>query len=105
MARIFVEGNVDAQYVIRLIPFGSLEHTKDVITLTKDDLKQPLELMPRPYDANISIVVKAKGTGVVHLRAIHKRWSRAEMGQFIMGVNVITMKMAKSLYTISILVI
>ncbi|EJD95174.1 accessory Sec system protein Asp2, partial [Staphylococcus epidermidis NIHLM057] len=29
--------------------------------------------------------VKAKGTGVVHLRAIHKRWSRAEMGQFIMG--------------------
>lgn len=61
MARIFVEGNVDIQYVIRLIPFGSLEHTKDVITVTKDDLKQPLELMPRPYDANISIVVKAKG--------------------------------------------
>ena len=81
----FVEGNVDVQYIIRLIPFGSLEHTKDVITLTKDDLKQPLELMPRSYDANISIVVKAKGTGVVHLRAIHKRWSRAEMGQFIMG--------------------
>ena len=35
MARIFVEGNVDIQYVIRLIPFGSLEHTKDVITVTR----------------------------------------------------------------------
>lgn len=81
----FIEGNVDIQFVIRLIPFGSLEHTKDVITLTMKDLKQPVELMPRPYDANISIVVKAKGSGVVHLRAIHKRWSRAEMGQFIMG--------------------
>ena len=30
-------------------------------------------------------LLKAKGKGKLRIGAIHKRWSRLEMGQFIMG--------------------
>ncbi|MEJ7509046.1 accessory secretory protein Asp2 [Staphylococcus simulans] len=81
----FVEGDIELEYIIRLIPFGSVEHNTDVITISMNNLKSPIELMPRNYNANISITVKAKGEGTAHFRAVHKRWSRSGMGEFIMG--------------------
>ena len=33
----------------------------------------------------MSVSLKAKGKGKLRIGAIHKRWSRLEMGQFIMG--------------------
>ena len=34
---------------------------------------------------NVSVSLKAKGKGKLRIGAIHKRWSRLEMGQFIYG--------------------
>ena len=34
---------------------------------------------------NVSVSLKAKGKGKLCIGAIHKRWSRLEMGQFILG--------------------
>ncbi len=48
-------------------------------------LDSPLEIPTKPFDAYISVTVKARGNGTVHLGPIHKRWSRLDMGQFLLG--------------------
>ncbi|MBS3611945.1 accessory Sec system protein Asp2, partial [Staphylococcus aureus] len=55
------------------------------IVLTDDMLDSPLEIPAKPFDAYISVTVKARGNGTVHLGPIHKRWSRLDMGQFLLG--------------------
>ncbi|WP_392396575.1 accessory Sec system protein Asp2, partial [Staphylococcus capitis] len=54
--QFFLQPNLHIQYLITLIPFPSLQHTKHLITLTNHHLKQPFEFIPTPYHPNISIV-------------------------------------------------
>ena len=73
------------QYTFRLIQTGADGALIEQIILTDDMLDSPLEIPAKPFDAYISVTVKARGNGTVHLGPIHKRWSRLDMGQFLLG--------------------
>lgn len=80
-----IDGAVELQYTFRLIQTGADGALIEQIVLTDDMLDSPLEIPAKPFDAYISVTVKARGNGTVHLGPIHKRWSRLDMGQFLLG--------------------
>lgn len=80
-----IDGAVELQYTFRLIQTGADGALIEQIILTDDMLDSPLEIPTKPFDAYISVTVKARGNGTVHLGPIHKRWSRLDMGQFLLG--------------------
>ncbi|WP_154838176.1 accessory Sec system protein Asp2 [Staphylococcus sp. Marseille-Q1834] len=80
-----IDGNVEIEYTLRITPNGSIDFPNQTLRFEHQDLKEPIQLPRLPYQANVSVSLKAKGAGKIKLGAIHKRWSRLEMGQFIMG--------------------
>lgn len=80
-----VSEGVEVEYVFHLVPFNSNNAVDTVFVRRQDDLKVPLEISPREEDAYIVVSMRAKGQGVIRVGAIHKRWSRLDMGQFILG--------------------
>ncbi|GGI43475.1 accessory Sec system protein Asp2 [Mammaliicoccus stepanovicii] len=80
-----VEGAIELEYTFRIIQSGSIDKIIDKIVLSHDELINPFEIKRMPFDANISVSIKAKGSGVIEIGAIHKRWSRLEMGEFLFG--------------------
>lgn len=80
-----IEGSVELQYTFRLIQTGAAGSLVEQIVLNNDELDIPLEIPSKPFDAYISVTVKARGSGTVNLGPIHKRWSRLDMGEFLLG--------------------
>lgn len=80
-----IEGEVKIQYTLRMIPVYSTEQPVETFIFEQNELDQPIELPARPYKANVSISLKAQGEGTLFVGSIHKRWSRLELGQFILG--------------------
>lgn len=79
------EGNVEIEYTFRLIKEGTIDTIDEEIVLTQEDLSKPLEITSRPYSVYASVSMRARGKGKIYIGAIHKRWSRLDMGQFIFG--------------------
>ena len=80
-----IEGDIDLEYTLRIFPFGSTDIPEMTFHYHQKDLLNPIQLPRLSYQANISVSLKAKGKGKLSVGAVHKRWSRLEMGQFIMG--------------------
>ena len=80
-----VEGDAKIQYTLRLTPVYSTDQPVEKLIYEQDDLDAPIELPARPYQTYVSVSIKAKGKGTLFIGAIHKRWSRLELGQFILG--------------------
>ncbi|UEX90232.1 accessory Sec system protein Asp2 [Staphylococcus ratti] len=78
-------GSVEVEFVFRLISKGSIDTVVDEFVMHHTELTTPLEIPRRTHDAYIVLSARAKGEGSFHMRAVHKRWSRLEMGQFILG--------------------
>ncbi|MBI5975600.1 accessory Sec system protein Asp2 [Staphylococcus canis] len=78
-------GTVEVQYTFRLLSTDPASHVIDTYVLNEAELTEPLEIPIHDQNANITISVSAKGEGTLTLGAVHKRWSRIEMGQFIFG--------------------
>ncbi|HEC2150766.1 TPA: accessory Sec system protein Asp2 [Staphylococcus delphini] len=79
------EGNVALEYIVRLISLNPEEGLLETIVLTEQAMSEPLYLTRRPYTAYIAVAVRAKYDGVVHIGAVHKRLSRMEFGQLLLG--------------------
>ena len=77
----------DCQIQLQLekIPAGSLGDIAETIILTEEDLKEPYMIMPDGQGYYVSATVFVKGHGTVNVGSLHNRWSRADMGKFIMG--------------------
>ena len=58
-----IDGAVELQYTFRLIQTGADGALIEQIILTDDMLDSPLEIPTKPFDAYISVTVKARGTG------------------------------------------
>ncbi|MDC6327257.1 accessory Sec system protein Asp2 [Staphylococcus auricularis] len=80
-----IEGEVSLTFTFRLMMGGSIDAPMEEIVLTDKELETPLEISRKPDDAIISVSVKARGQGTIHFGALHKRWSRLEYGQHILG--------------------
>lgn len=80
-----VTGNVEVSFTFRLLEFGTRDTFNRTFVLTHKQLTKPLEIPVDDKSAYILISAKAKGTGTLRIGAIHKRWSRLEMGQCILG--------------------
>nr|WP_263314633.1 accessory Sec system protein Asp2 [Mammaliicoccus sp. Marseille-Q6498] len=80
-----VEGNVELEYTFRVIEGGTLDRIVEEYTMTQNDDNVPIEISRKPFNAYITVSVKAKGEGIIKFGTIHKRWSRLDMGQFILG--------------------
>lgn len=80
-----LEGDVELSYTFRLIKRGTVDDIVEEITLNDRQLVEPIEISMKPYDAYISVNVKVRGRGTIRIGAVHKRWSRLDMGQFILG--------------------
>lgn len=81
----YTEGDVELEYVVRLLSLNPEEGVLETIILNEQALAQPLYLTRRPYTAYIAVAVRARYSGVVHIGAIHKRLSRIEFGQLLLG--------------------
>ena len=79
------EGDVEIEYTFRLTPVWSSEFPDITLRYEHKDLTAPIQLPMWSEKANVSVSLKAKGKGKLCIGSIHKRWSRLEMGQFIMG--------------------
>ncbi|QHW35949.1 accessory Sec system protein Asp2 [Staphylococcus ursi] len=79
------EGDVELEYVVRLMSLNPEEGVLETFVLSEDALAEPLRLSRRPYTAYITIAVRARYSGVVHIGAVHKRLSRIEFGQLLLG--------------------
>ncbi|MGW9856963.1 accessory secretory protein Asp2 [Staphylococcus hominis] len=80
-----IEGDIDIEYTLRITPSGSIDFPNMIFRYQKSDLTNPIQLPRLPYQASVSVSLKAKGSGKLYIGNIHKRWSRLELGQFIMG--------------------
>ncbi|MGV3043126.1 accessory Sec system protein Asp2 [Staphylococcus rostri] len=78
-------GDVDVEFVFRLVPMHATDTVDEVFVKSHAELTTPLEISRRPYEAHIIINMRAKGNGTIRMGAVHKRWSRLDMGQFILG--------------------
>ncbi|MTV23689.1 accessory Sec system protein Asp2 [Staphylococcus delphini] len=81
----YTEGRVELEYVVRLMSLNPEEGVLETFILTEQDLTEPLYLTRRPYSAYISVAVRARKSGIVHIGAVHKRLSRLEFGQLLLG--------------------
>lgn len=79
-----LEGDVQIEYAFRISDrmSGVLLDTFEVSGAALDT---PIILPYRPDDAHIAISLRAKGSGVIKIGAVHRRWSRLEFGEFFMG--------------------
>lgn len=80
-----LSGNVKVEFVFRLISSGTADNIVEEFVVSHHDLATPLEIPRRTHDAYIVLSARAKGQGSFEMGAMHKRWSRLEMGQFILG--------------------
>ncbi|UXR74072.1 accessory Sec system protein Asp2 [Staphylococcus sp. IVB6238] len=80
-----LSGDVEIEFVCRLVPFRTTDQVDEQFVLRHEDLQTPLEIPSRDDDAYIVMTMRAKGTGTIRMGAVHKRWSRLDMGQFILG--------------------
>lgn len=80
-----VTGNVEVEFVFRLITQGTADTFVEEYVRHHTEWDAPLEIPRRTHDAYIIISARAKGQGTFHMGAVHKRWSRLDLGQFILG--------------------
>ena len=80
-----LSGDIDVEFVYRIVPFNKPGHVTEVFVRSHHELETPLEIPRRSYDAHIVMSMRAKGTGTIRIGAVHKRWSRLDTGQFILG--------------------
>ncbi|MCQ9291900.1 accessory Sec system protein Asp2 [Staphylococcus hyicus] len=80
-----VTGNVEVEFVFRLITQGTANTFVEEYVRHHTEWDAPLEIPRRTHDAYIIISARAKGQGTFHMGAVHKRWSRLDLGQFILG--------------------
>lgn len=80
-----LSGDVEVEFVYRLVPFNRPGHVTEVFVRQHHELETPLEIPRRSYDAHVVMSLRAKGTGTIRMGAVHKRWSRLDLGQFILG--------------------
>ncbi|HEC2146780.1 TPA: accessory Sec system protein Asp2 [Staphylococcus delphini] len=77
--------NVEISYTLRLYEGANMEGLKSTYVLEGDLLKRPFNIPLKNYDAYILVTAKAKGKGQLTIGNIHKRWTRLEFGEFILG--------------------
>ncbi|MEY8461693.1 accessory Sec system protein Asp2 [Streptococcus merionis] len=77
----------DCQLQLRLekVPAGSLNQIIETIALNEEDLSEPHLIKPDGSSYYVSASIFARGSGTISVGALHHRWSRADMGKFIMG--------------------
>lgn len=80
-----VEDGVEIEFTLRIIQSGTVDTIIDEKVLNQDDLSRPIIIESRPYDVYASVSLKVRGEGQVKVGAIHKRWSRYDMGEFLFG--------------------
>lgn len=78
-------GDVEIMFIYRMLPLHDPHTVEETFVRKQDQLKVPLEITRRSHDAHIVISMYAKGKGCIRMGAIHKRWSRLDVGQFILG--------------------
>lgn len=79
------EGTVKVEYIFRVIQSGTVDTVIEEHIADEYSLEHPIEIKARPNETYVSVSVKASGEGKLYIGAIHKRWSRKELGQFILG--------------------
>lgn len=83
-----IEGDISIEITFRIFISGSVDDIIRTITVTEQELKEPIIIDVMPKDAFISYSVKAKGEGNLYLGAVHRRWSRLEFGKFLLGGEI-----------------
>ncbi|MGW7935020.1 accessory Sec system protein Asp2 [Staphylococcus xylosus] len=80
-----VDESVEIEFILRIIQSGTVDKIIEEIYLNQNDLHDPIVIKSRPYDVYASVSLKIRGEGQVKIGAIHKRWSRYDMGAFLFG--------------------
>ncbi|ARJ50755.1 accessory Sec system protein Asp2 [Staphylococcus lutrae] len=78
-------GDVDIRFTFRLVDTEDMNHISRTFVLDRTNLDQPLSIPSQGKDAFVLISAEAKGTGTLRMGAFHKRWSRMDLGAFILG--------------------
>ncbi|MCE4957552.1 accessory Sec system protein Asp2 [Macrococcoides caseolyticum] len=77
-------GDIELMFKFRVLD----RHTHEILEtfeVSGDAINKPIEIARRDNDANVTVSLFAKGRGTLHIGALHRRWSRHEFGEFIMG--------------------
>ncbi|ANZ32366.1 accessory Sec system protein Asp2 [Staphylococcus carnosus] len=80
-----IEGDVELQYTFRVGDNSAVDRILETHTFTQDDLTEPITIQKQPINCYIAVSIKAKGSGKVKIGPVHKRWSRLDFGDFILG--------------------
>lgn len=80
-----LDGDVEIMFIYRMIPLHNAHAVEETFVRRQHELDTPLEIPRRTHDAQIVMSMYAKGNGTIRIGAMHKRWSRLDMGQFILG--------------------
>lgn len=78
-----LEGDLEVEYTFRVIELGSTDHIIEEIKVSNFD--RPILINKKTKNAHIAVSIKAKGIGKLNVGAVHKRWSRLNLGEFILG--------------------
>ncbi len=76
---------VELSYTLRFYETADMPELKATYVLEGDLLKKPFNIPRKDYDAYILVSAKAKGRGTLRVGNLHKRWTRIEYGEFILG--------------------
>lgn len=77
--------HVEVSYTLRLYENLNMDNLIREFVLEGERLIEPFAIPSMDKDAYIFVTAKAKGEGTLKVGNIHKRWSRMEHGQFILG--------------------
>lgn len=78
------QGDITLKMKLRVMDRNTNE-ILETFEVEGEDLLNPVEIARRDQDANVTVSLFAKGCGTLKVGALHRRWSRHNFGEFIMG--------------------
>lgn len=80
-----IEGNLDVYMHFYYLPSGAIDVIGEDFKVHLNELKEPLRFKQQEIEAYYAISIEASGNGKLSIGPLHRRWSRLEFGDFLMG--------------------
>ncbi|RPF56704.1 accessory Sec system protein Asp2 [Abyssicoccus albus] len=82
---IKIEGDLEVYLHFYYISGGSIDSIEYDFKVLLNDLNEPLRFERQDHEAYFALSLEVVGQGKVSVGPIHRRWSRLEFGEFLLG--------------------
>lgn len=95
------EKNGSVEIELQIVQFlsGSVSSVQNVWTFTEEELKNPVTVDNQKKAGPLFVSLRAKGSGMLRITALHDRYSRRGIGAFLPGAQRLTTDSREEIFT------